>query len=174
MTAIVFHDGKLIGDRKQVALTNPIAFHDGPKVFISKDKQFAYGCAGDAISESVRDALELKLRVLLERVTVEPEAVMSVEDALGEHSLGNFVHGTLVTRDLQIGLFAGGNRVRRLEGHTHGIGTGGTLLASMLVCGMELKEAAIATNRLDHLTGSKVDVIDTSKLKPFVIKGTTL
>ncbi|MNB58519.1 hypothetical protein D3C87_332730 [compost metagenome] len=173
MTAIVYHDGKLIGDRKQVALVIPTAFEDGPKVFISRDKQFAYGATGSAIDESIRDELELKLRVVLERLVIDKRDVVPLEDIL-EDKIECFLHGTLMTRDQQFGIMQYGSRFRRLAGHTHGTGTGGTLLASMLKCGMSIKAAMPVVERLDLLTGSKVDVIYASRLKPFVIKGTTL
>lgn len=173
MTAIVYHDGKLIGDRKQVALVIPTAFEDGPKVFTSRDKQFAYGATGSAIDESIRDELELKLRVVLERLVIDKRDVVPLEDIL-EDKIECFLHGTLMTRDQQFGIMQYGSRFRRLAGHTHGTGTGGTLLASMLKCGMTLKAAMPIVERLDMLTGSKVDVIYASRLKPFVIKGTTL
>lgn len=173
MTAIVYHDGQLIGDRKQVALVIPTAFEDGPKVFISKDRQFAYGGAGNAISESVRTELELKLRVLLERLVIDQRDTCEVTDFLPE-TIGNFTQGTIMTRELQWGIFSMGLRVRRLDGHTHGLGTGGTLLASMLICGMTIKDAMPVVNRIDHLTGTKVDVIRADKLKPFIITGAKL
>ncbi|MNH59230.1 hypothetical protein D3C73_110580 [compost metagenome] len=173
MTAIVYHDGKLIGDRKQVALVIPTAFEDGPKVFISRDKQFAYGATGSAIDESIRDELELKLRVVLERLVIDKRDVVPLEDIL-EDKIECFLHGTLMTRDQQFGIMQYGSRFRRLAGHTHGTGTGGTLLASMLKCGMSIKAAMPVVERLDLLTGSKADVIYASRLKPFVIKGTTL
>ncbi|MNW89889.1 hypothetical protein D3C86_191880 [compost metagenome] len=173
MTAIVYHDGQLIGDRKQVALVIPTAFEDGPKVFISRDKQFAYGATGSAIDESIRDELELKLRVVLERLVIDKRDVVPLEDIL-EDKIECFLHGTLMTRDQQFGIMQYGSRFRRLAGHTHGTGTGGTLLASMLKCGMSIKAAMPVVERLDLLTGSKVDVIYASRLKPFVIKGTTL
>lgn len=34
MTAIVFHQGKLMGDRKNALFTNPVTFVDAPKVFV--------------------------------------------------------------------------------------------------------------------------------------------
>lgn len=173
MTAIVYHDGKLIGDRKQVALVIPTAFEDGPKVFISRDKQFAYGATGSAIDDSIRDELEHKLRVVLERLVIDKRDVVPLEDIL-EDKIDCFTHGTLMTRDQQFGIMSYGSRFRRLAGHTHGCGTGGNLLAAMLKCGMTIKAAMPVVERLDLLTGSKVDVIYASRLKPFVIKGTTL
>jgi hypothetical protein len=174
MTAIVYHDGKLIGDRKQVALTIPTAFEDGPKVFISRDKQFAYGATGSAIHDSIRDELEAQLRMVLERLVLDKRDVVPLADIMGDDKIECFTHGTVMTRDHQWGIMSYGSRFRRLEGHTHGVGTGGTLLASMLVCGMSLKDAMPVVERLDHLTGTKVDVIYASRLKPFVIKGTPL
>ncbi|MNN16699.1 hypothetical protein D3C81_1298480 [compost metagenome] len=156
-----------------MALVIPTAFEDGPKVFISRDKQFAYGATGSAIDESIRDELELKLRVVLERLVIDKRDVVPLEDIL-EDKIECFLHGTLMTRDQQFGIMQYGSRFRRLAGHTHGTGTGGTLLASMLKCGMSIKAAMPVVERLDLLTGSKVDVIYASRLKPFVIKGTTL
>lgn len=172
MTAVVYHDGKLIGDRKNVVLTLPTTFVDAPKVFISKDKQFAYGVAGSTINESIRERLEQQLRVLLEYAVLAKEDVIEVCKLFEDTYIDGFAHGTIMTRELQWGIFGSGGKARRLDGHTHGIGTGGNLLASMLICGMDLKKAMPVVNHMDMLTGTKVDVIHANKLKPFIIKGT--
>lgn len=171
MTAIVYHDGKLIGDRKNVVLTLPTAFVDAPKVFVSKDKQFAYGVAGSTINESIRDKLEQQLRVLLEYAVVAKEDVIDVSKLFEDTYIDGFSSGTVMTREVQFGIFGAGGKARRLDGHTHGIGTGGNLLASCLICGLDLKKAMVVVNRVDMLTGTQVDVIQASKLKPFIIRG---
>lgn len=173
MTAIVYHDGKLIGDRKNVALTLPTAFVDAPKVFISKDRQFAYGVAGTTINDSIRPEMEQQLRVLLEHAVLAKEDVIEVSKLFKETYIDGFSHGTIMTRELQFGIFGLGGRARRLDGHTHGIGTGGNLLAACLICGVDLKQAMVVVNRIDMLTGTKIDVIHANKLKPFVIRGTS-
>lgn len=169
MTAIVFHDGRLIGDRKQVTLVSPVFFTDGPKVFISKDKQFAYGVSGHTLNEGTAARLEKDLRTLLEFLVVVDQSVFKVEEALGIKRIEGVHSATFMTRDFQYGLIEGGAKVRRLDNRPHAIGTGGTLLVGMLRCGMTLKESIKMTASLDHLTGTELDVIKASKLKPFII-----
>lgn len=169
MTAIVFHDGKLIADRKQVTLVSPVQFTDGPKIFVSKDKQFAYGVSGHTLNEGTCLRLEKSLRTLIEFLIVTDKDVFKVSDALDVPKIEGATSTTFMTRDFQYGFIEMGSKVRRLDGRSHSIGTGGTLLVGMLRCGMSLKEAIKMTASLDPLTGVDLDIIHANKLKPFVI-----
>ena len=173
MTAIVFHQGNLLGDRKHVQITTPVTFCDGPKVFTSKDKTFAYGISGKTITEGQRDKYEKAIRNLIEKM------IMS---GLDRANLGNLEKKLDSNMDLTSGIFAtrdnqyyihdiGVVYIMRLDGSTHSCGTGGRYIASMLRSGLSIKDSYAKVGYLDNLTGDVCDVIDTKRLKPFVIKG---
>lgn len=169
MTTIVHHKGLLIGDRKQVAMTTPTSFHDGPKVFTSYDGTFAYGFSGDAIHESSRTKLEEVIRGVIQRSLLEPAAGTEVLPAEGKVMTGLSV-GIVVTK-YNVWIF---NAIRStmtdIDKHTHGCGTGGGFLASLLTCGMPLEQAMVTCARFDPLSGSNMDVIKVEDLKEFIIK----
>ncbi|MNZ37474.1 hypothetical protein D3C78_549210 [compost metagenome] len=174
MTAIVYHQNQLIADRSHVNFTLPISMHEGPKIFISADKQFAYGATGDSILEENREKLEHQMRVVLEHAIGKGIDMIDLDKLCGINEIIYFGTGIFITRDHQFTIKNNARRLKRLDGATHGVGTGGTLLGSMLKCGMKLQDAMIKTNQVDHLTGKTADVIKASKLKPFIIKGTQL
>lgn len=173
MTSIVFFEGKLLGDRKLSSFTSPLSFDEGSKIHISKDKQFAYGIAGYILEPQNKPEMEAKLRKCIEHLLASGKDSMKVADILeGIKEIEMFNQGIIMTRDQQWMTHYSGENLRKLDGHPHGMGTGGIYMVSMLRCGMSVTEAAKATHILDYLTGDKYDVIDSQKLKPFVIKGT--
>lgn len=169
MTTIVYHDGQLIGDRKQVALTNPTSFRDGPKVFVSKDGQFAYGFSGDAISESSRDDIEATVRSIIQKAIISSSARVD----LLHIDLPGLSTGIIATKHSAWMFALGKSEVTVLDGHTHGAGTGGSFMGALLMCGMSLEDAKVACAQFDPLSGSEMDVIDTRNLEDFVITVTT-
>lgn len=172
MTSIVFFDGKLLGDRKLSSFTSPMSFDEGSKIHVSKDKQFAYGIAGYILEPQNKPKMEALFRKCLEHLIACGKDGVKVADILdGAKEIEMFSSGILVTRDQQWMTHYGGENLRKIDGHPHGMGTGGIYMVSMLRCGMSITEAGKATHILDYLSGEKYDVIDTQKLKPFIIQG---
>ncbi|MNP89167.1 hypothetical protein D3C85_15700 [compost metagenome] len=173
MTAIVFHQGKLMGDRKHTILTNPTTFVDGSKIFISDDKSFAYGVAGRSITPEQQVQYENIIRTLLEYMIVHGDDRKNIKEIVPKMDENiDFTTGILVTRCRQyIIQDIGKGIIRRLDGASHGTGTGGNIVVSMLRCGMLPHAAFDRIGKLDHLTGSVFDTIEAKRLRPFVIKG---
>ena len=173
MTASVFHQGKLMGDRKNALFTNPVTFADAPKVFISEDKMFAFGISGKTISAETKPRYEEIIRKIIENMTISGADRKAV-DQIVEIEKGpiDFTHGIICTKTQQFLIQDIGKvYVRRFDGATHGCGTGGAQMAVMLRCGLSPTQAYNKITMIDHLSGAKFDSIDTSRLKPFVIKG---
>jgi len=172
MTSIVVFEGKLYGDRKLSSFGSPMSFSDGTKIHISKDKQFAYGIAGYILEPQNKPKMEALLRKCLEHMVASGKDGAKVADILeGTKEIDMFSSGVIITRDQQWMTHYGGENLRKLDGQPHGMGTGGIYMVSMLRCGMSVTEAAKATSVLDYLSGDKYDIIDSQKLKPFVIQG---
>jgi hypothetical protein len=173
MTAIVFHQGKIYGDRKQVSFTTPVTFIDGEKVLISKDKSFAYAVSGKSVTELNRDKYESLFRALITAMYLNGRDCIKLTDLNLSH--GNdidFTNAIICTKNVQYALKDTGIVfVVRLDGKTHACGTGGPMLASLLRCGLTPNEAFKRLPTLDYLSGSTFDTIDTTRLKQFVIKG---
>lgn len=170
MTAIVFHEGKLIADRQCVNATSPISFTDGGKIFKSEDGQFAYGSSGVTLSTSFRKELEPQIRKIIEHMLASGSSAEFIENILGIKSIDdNFSNAIIVTKDTQFTITPPTDLVHRLDNSPHSLGTGGVFLVSLLRCGMKLKEASKLTSEIDYLTGEDMEVIVASKLKPFII-----
>jgi hypothetical protein len=173
MTAIIFHQGKLYGDRKQVTFTNPITYIDGEKIIVSKDKSFAYGVSGKAITAVQRDKYEVLIRKVLETMIIHGGDRTKLSQIVGQvDSDIDFTNGIICTKDVQYAIKDAAHVFAvRLDGRTHACGTGGSMLASLMRCGLTPTEAYKRLPQLDYLSGSVFDVIDTARLKQFVIKG---
>lgn len=173
MTAIVYHQGKLMGDRKNALFTNPVTFIDAPKVFISEDKMFAFGISGKTVSVENKPRYEEIIRKIIETMTLSGtdrkalDQIVEIDDVQID-----FTHGIICTKTQQFLIQDIGKvYVRRFDGGTHGCGTGGAIAAAMLRCGVTPTETYRRLPKIDHMSGVKFDSIDTSKLKAFVIKG---
>lgn len=173
MTAIVYHQGKLMGDRKNVLFTSPVTFIDAPKVFISEDKMFAFGISGKTISAENKPRYEEIIRKIIEVMTLSGTDRKALDQIVEiESGSIDFTHGIICTKSQQFLIQDIGKvYIRRFDGGTHGCGTGGSIMAAMLRCGLTPTEAYRRLPKVDHLSGAKFDSIDTSRLRAFVIKG---
>lgn len=175
MTSIVYHNGKLYGDRRHVVASFPVSFIDGPKIFKSKDGQFAYGISGRSVIENNRDRLEGILRKLIEHFVVTGRDRLSPMEVLDESERDdlNLSQMIMATSDIQVYSFENVETILRVNcgEATQAVGSGGVYVNTMLRSGLTIKEVSKRIRRLDHFTGDKFDCIDTKKLKPFVVKG---
>lgn len=173
MTTIVHHDGVLYADQCHIRAGRPITTYQATKLFVSEDKQFAYGVSGAVIRPDDRPATEAVLRKFIEDVLVAK---------LGDIAkLSEFTDGTALTKALLDGHamiitkqrvfsvtpsgFADGTNL------TTGVGTGGFLVVGMISGGMTPREAFANLGDIDTYTTGHVDSVSMKSLKPFVIKG---
>ncbi len=166
MTAIVYHNGQLIADRRNIYTGTPMCPVDAGKIFVSQDGQFAYGIAGKGVSPTQRDKAEHALRHVISTMMV------SGADAqhLAEITDYPLEQGIVVTKTMAFSLIEFMEmQVRVNPGITVGCGSGGMIVALMLRMGKTIKEAESAIRRHDPMTGDQFDVIKVKSLKPFVI-----
>lgn len=173
MTTIVYHKGQLIADDVHLALTNPVQRLRKKKIFISKDRSFAYGFASTSINDSIRPSIEEWVRKCIEELTVSTTDSINISDIDDAFSL-NIEYGYAMTKH-EVFFFRqdkGEGIVRRTTGITQGCGSGGVLCATLLLTGSSIEKAMKQTSEIDTIgTGSTPTIIKASSLKPFVIRG---
>lgn len=168
MTTIAYYQGQLIGDRKQVALTDPTSFRDGTKAFVSEDGSFAYGFSGDAVSESMRKTIEGAIRRIIQKVLLSSSATVDIDNSELVLIKGLSV-GVIATKQNAWFLNSFRGTALDLDGHAHGCGTGGAFLCALLTCGMTLEEAMVKCAEFDPMSSPNMDIIKLDELEDFVI-----
>lgn len=173
MTAIVYHKGQLIADDVHLALTCPIRRLRHKKIFVSKDKTFAYGFASTTLNDSIRPMVEEWVRKCIEQLSVSTSDSIDVSEIDPSFSL-NIEYGYAMTKH-EVFFFRqdkGKGIVRRTTGITQGCGSGGALCAALLITGSSIEKAMKQTNAIDPVgTGDTPTIIKASSLKPFIIRG---
>lgn len=173
MTTIVHHDGVLYADQCHIRAGRPITTYQATKLFMSEDKQFAYGVSGSVIRQEDRPAAEAVLRKFIEDVLVAKLGdIAKLNDFTDGAALTKALldgHAIIITKQRVFSVtpvgFADGTNL------TTGIGTGGFLVVGMIRGGMKPKEAFANLGDIDPYTTGHVDSVSMRSLKPFVIKG---
>ena len=177
MTSIIYHDGKLYGDRKVVVRGSPCQFIDEAKVTVSEDGEFAYGSTGWSIRDERRAATEKTIRDALEAMACRlPEKRKDVYDP-GKDSefkslMGDVFGLVFCTRDQVFSYRSTSGHITQIRPDmSAGTGTGAAFILGMLEVGYTVHRAFHQIGFFDIMTGTKYDKIDLSKLKPFVVRG---
>ena len=166
MTAIVYHSGQLIADRRNILLGLPMYPVDEEKIFVSQDRQFAYGIAGKGVSPTQRAKVEEVLRHVISTMMVSG----ADHKALKEITDYPLDQGFVVTKNLVLSILdLHEMEVRVNPGITMGCGSGGLAASILFRMGKSIKEVESMLRRHDPLSGDKFDVIKVKSLKPFVI-----
>lgn len=180
MTSVAYYKGQLMADRLQISLTSyPYSLLKGPKLFISNDREFAFAGTGPSIGEWLIPSLEVEVRGLLEFMYLSDREIVTAEglsdkkvkyDLIAQHLSNAFI----VTQDkiFLTSLYGMENvlKVSKLNDVPAGIGSSGTLLASLLAFGVSPKKAYKQVHRVDRLTGSEPDIVRVRDLNPFVVR----
>lgn len=173
MTTIIHHDGVLYADQCHIRAGRPISTYAATKLFVSDDKQFAYGVSGTCIHPDDRPAAEVLLRQFIEEVMI---AKLGDVARLGEFVSGEalnkaFLEGHAVIITKQRAFSVTSNGYADATGLTSGVGTGGFLVVGMIKGGLTPKEAFARLGDVDTFTTGQIDSVSMKSLKPFVIKG---
>lgn len=165
MTGIVFHDGKLHGDRRLVVFESNYSFpSDGPKIFLSANRQFAYGTTGSMVEN--HELYQTQLHAVL----LECKDTLAVgEEKLCEDMEANFKvnqTGIVITKTCMYLLSKRYNKITRYSNDTIcAIGTTEESLTTSLRFGLTPKQAYEVASKTCITTSSKFDTIIQSKLK---------
>ncbi len=177
MTTIVLHNNTLYGDRKVIKRGIPVVFFDEPKVTRSVDGEFAYGSTGWSIRDERRPIIEQIMRETIEFIVGRlPEDRTDIIELPAESKLHKMLGETwgvfFCTRDNAYRYSTVHKNVAEFpRDTTMGIGTGGPYVVGMLEAGATIARAYKEVGFFECVTGSKVDAIPMSSLKPFVIRG---
>lgn len=173
MTTIVHHDCVLYADQCHIRAGRPISTYAATKLFVSEDKQFAYGVSGTVIRPEDRPAAEAILRQFIEELMI---AKLGDIARLGEVKHGEALnkafldgHAMIITKQRAFSVTSIG--YADATGLTSGVGTGGFLVVGMIKGGLTPKDAFARLGDTDPYTTGQVDSVSMRSLKPFVIKG---
>lgn len=173
MTTIVHHDGVLYADQCHIRAGRPISTYAATKLFVSGDKQFAYGVSGTCIRPDDRPGAEVILRQFIEEVMITKlgDIARLSEFANGDALNKAFIdgHALIITKQRAFSVTSVG--YVDATGLTSGVGTGGFLVVGMIKGGLPPKEAFARLGDVDPFTTGQVDSVSMKSLKPFVIKG---
>lgn len=180
MSTIIFQNNLLSGDLKHTRLNIPREFYmGGPKVFISKDNQFAYGSTGTNFEKKDVPILEAEFRCLLEFISCgKGQGYIPDSGTILRKVMPEFMKSYPVN-DLILATRALAFRIRRDRGDSIlfsdnrplCIGTSGVLAAGILDAGCTISETYQIISECDSFTSAKFSSVDTSLLDHFVITG---
>lgn len=173
MTAIAYYNGMIVGDNQHLSLSLPIQKKFGDKVFVSQCKTFAYGFSGTSVNKTIQPLLEAFIQKAIEYLTLHQSDKINSKDIDPEFQM-NLDHGVVMTKSesFVFRLYGGeGNIVRNNVDIAHGCGSGGIVLASLLLVDTDPYVAMEMVNSVDPLTGTEATVIKASSLKQFILRG---
>lgn len=173
MTTIVFHEGSLYADRTHIRQGTPITAFLSRKIFVSADKEFAYGVSGRSVENRSASKIESCLRRGLEALMtkemgdeIPTSDVFKPEDNEYLKGFGSWI---VMTKTRVFLVF---NRdIIDITGTTNGVGTGKWLVYGMIASGISPFDALMGLADYDPFTGGGVDEIRSTDLEVFVIKG---
>lgn len=174
MTAIVLYKNALYADRQRMSVSLTVCHisSEGPKVFISKDQEFAWARAGELPEYDTFPKIERTLRQLIGHFVVGDEQVSF--DDVDPSVLGTGPSNTwfVLTRHAGIVItpIQSVDKTMMFESTGDALGTGGELVMTYLLLGKSPKKAFQLTNRLDPHTGVTFDRVKRRHLKEFIIK----
>lgn len=177
MTVILYNKGVLYGDRRRMVRSLIFSYVDGDKLFMSPDKQFAFGVSGTLPEDRTMPAYLTFLRKALEHIHANlgrKKLRGTLVDMLGELGDNPPIDNTIVvTRDLVASIYPGGDRVIISDPiKPVAMGSSGTILLGMVIAGVTPKQAyAMTSEKYDAFTGPTPDCVKMSSLKPFIIRG---
>lgn len=162
MTTIVAHQGHLHGDHLQVVCEGPFIFKSTcDKIFVSKNKQFAYGTGGDSLSEDRTEIEKQIYPILLKCKDVEFNIAIDYEE--GDYT---FPTALILTKDFVVTISAKSQSFTKSSHESIiAIGTGSDIMTTALRYTNDITKSYAIVASIDNVTSSKYSTIAISKLK---------
>jgi len=143
--------------------------YSGRKVFISRDKRFAYGVSGEEMIGKRRAFLERTIRHYLDAMyltTISLDKVyQQMYKRLREQGIDDFPSMLWMTHDRAWKITA--DDQFEVTHVTAAVGTGSHYALGRLATGIDPLKAMQGVHELDHLTGKDITAIKAEDLKPF-------
>lgn len=184
MSTIIYHNNRLYGDRKHTRLNIPREFYmGGPKIFISKDKQFAYGMAGVNIVPDDVKIIEAEIRRFTESLfaaarwgyqqNMDLISKTLMPELSKRYRLNSFV--VMTTDKAYRFLRESAEEANTLFSDTRAlsVGTMAAYALGLIDSGISMDQVYQYVSDADQFTSAEHDVIEASQLKPFIIEGLT-
>lgn len=173
MTTILIHENTLYADRRHIRAGNPVSSFIAKKIFISADKQFAYGTTGRCIEEGEHATYENILRLCLQKAmvigTVDEIDTSSVLDDEDREKLTKYGSWMVLTKTRSYAIYS--SKTLNVTGITNAMGTGKWFCCGMIAAGLSPEKALASLEDFDPHTGDGFDKITVKQLRNFVVKG---
>lgn len=162
MTTIVTHQGYIHGDHLQVVYEGPFMFKSVcDKIFVSKNKQFAYGTIGSSLVED-RSEIEKQIHAILLKSI---DAEYNIANRFNEEEY-TFPTALILTKDFVVTISRKSNSFTKSSHETiMSIGSGLDIMTAALRYTNDITKSYAIVASIDNVTGSKYSTISTTKLK---------